>query len=622
MKIKYSIFALACITSFSIAQDTYTLEKVLVSTTSLGTNQSIDDVQASIEVIDKKSIEKSNARSLPQLLDKSVGLNVKDAGSTSSLSLRGFNSSHTLLLVDGLRRTGKYGSFDLTSIQLEDIERIEIVRGPMSTLYGADAIAGVVNIITRKDKVKEYDKLTFLTGAAENGQRETYVTKFSGSKTFSNITHNYALELREKDSYRHDKNQVSTDLKEESRKFINYSNTFRINDENRLKNSIEYSNQDDKGLNSSNNETYEKEKRYQLSTNYNHTNEDFIFDTNFSYGYSDTDVNRGAGSETTDYKQFELNNYLRHFTTDDMINIIGLGYKNDDIKVSMYTKEASRDNFFFFLQNEYNITDSLTTNIGLRYDDFSDFGDTVNPKLSVMYKYDDFSFRTSYGEAFKAPSFTDMYSHFTRSRGPNIYDISGSEDLKPEESKSYEFALNYNNENFNFDIVHHRTKLENLIASYDVNKVGFTTFVSKKNIDKAIINGTEISMAYDFENGFSVNSTLELLDTKDEATQERLTGSAKTTWKVNIAYEKDSFGANLDFKRLIDYYGTDENRNNVNSDYTVADIKLDYKINKSITIFTGIDNLEDKKMPYNMTSRGTPNDPGERFYYAGLTIKF
>lgn len=606
------------------ANDMVNLETIKVTTTSLGEEKNIEDVQASIEVIDKSFIENSNARSVPQLLNNALGVDVNDTGSTSSISIRGFSGAHTLILVDGLRRTGKYGNSDLTSVQLEDIERIEIVRGPMSALYGADGMAGVINIITNKNPKKDYLKLTLLGGVAQNGQRDTYITKLNGATIGKNITHNYSVELREKDEYRFDKSSVATDLKDESKQFLSYANGINLSDNDRLNTRIEYSRQDDEGLNYARIKTYEKENRYQFTTQYNHINEDFIFDSNLAYGYSDTDVNRGSGSEKTDFKQLEFNNYFRHYTSDKMTNILGAGFKNEKIDVSMYSKKASRDNINLLFQNEYYLTQSLITNFGLRYDDFSDFGDTLNPKASIMYKFSDFNFRTSYGEAFKAPSFTNMYSHFTRSSGPITYDISGNENLKPEESKTYEFAINYNKNGFDFEIIHHRTKLDNLINSYtkSYNPRTRTSYTSYKNIDKAQINGTEISSKYLFENGFGINLGYEYLDTKDETTNDRLTGSAKTALKMNLSYEINDLGVYINIKRYNNYYGTDENRVNVNSDYTVADLKLNYEFTKTLEWFIGIDNIQNRQMPYNMTSRGTPNDPGERFYYTGMNISF
>ena len=111
-------------------------------------------------------------------------------------------------------------------------------------------------------------------------------------------------------------------------------------------------------------------------------------------------------------------------------------------------------------------------------------------------------------------------------------------------------------------------------------------------------------------------------DTEDEIAHTRLTGSAKTTDKINLFYEMNNLGVYLDIKKYNDYFGANEGRLNVNTDYTIADLRLNYKLSKTLEWFTGIDNIQDKQMPYNMTSRGTPNDPGERFYYTGMKISF
>jgi len=595
------------------------LGELTVTTAGLGQEQSIEDVQASIQVIDQDFIKSTSALSLPQVINQALGIHVNDSGSTSSVSIRGFNSSHTLILVDGLRISGKYGSSDLSSISLANIERIEIVKGPMSALYGADAVAGVVNIIT-KNISKDIIQASILAGRAQNGQRDTYITKLNITKVLDDITHNFGLELREKDEYRYNKSSIQTDLKNASKQFVNYGNKIIIDDNNIVSTKFAFANQNDEGINSSKYSTYEKEKRYQTSLLYNYSADTFLIDTNFGYGQSDTDVDRGTGSEKTDYKQTELNTYLRHFTSDSSLNILGVGLKNDDIDVSINSKKATRFSYDFLYQNDYQITDSLSSSLGIRYDHFDDFGSSTTPKASLIYKYNDFKFRTSYGEAFKAPSFSNMYTHITRGSRGTTYDISGNENLNPEESKTFEYSVDYTKNDLNLNLTHHRTKLENLIESYTASTIGTTVYTSYRNVAKSSINGTELSIKYKFLDNLTANLGWEYLDTKDESTKARLTGSAKTTTKLNIAYQLNQFHFYLNVKKYNDFYNTNSSRVNVNSDYTVADAKVDYLLTDRITFFFGVDNLQNKIMPYNMTSRGTPNDPGERYYYTGISF--
>lgn len=617
-----SVLALSVATAVSTTHAADLLDPVLVTTTSLGQEESIEDVQATVEVLGQETIRSLSGRSVSQVLNEAAGITVKDTGSNSAINMRGFDEGHTLILVDGLRRTGKYGSPDLTGIMLEDVERIEIVRGPMSALYGADALAGVVNIITKKAVDEDSASITLIGGIAENKDRETGTLRASARLGGDTISHTFAFEGTERGDYRRDSSTATTDLPEESHRFFSYGNNIAIGDDT-LQTRVEYWDQDDSSTGRSGDE-YEKEERYQLSGIYYHVGDNYLIDTNVGYGESDADVDRGSGRETTDYSLAEANSYFRHFTSDNVTNILGIGAKYEDIDVSIYSEDADRTNLSALYQNEWNINDNVSTVVGLRYDDYSDFGSTTNPRLSAKYMLGDTEFRASYGEAFKAPSFTNMYSHFTRGGGSRpIFDISGNPDLLPEESKTYELAIGHSGDNYRLDLVYHYSELDNLIASV---VSGFsppnTILMTYDNIDEATISGAELTLTLVPVQGLSVRGSLEYLDTEDKATGDRLTDSARVTGKLRLAYVRNAMSYFLNVRSWQDYYGPDESRTNVNSDYTVVDAKVSYGFNKNTEFFGGIENLADQKMPFNMELFGTPNDPGERYFYIGSTIQF
>lgn len=615
---KTSLYLSAILCSVMYAE---TLEPILISTTSFGKETSIDDVQASVEVIDQKTIQSLSGRSVPQILNEAVGITVKDSGSTSSVNIRGFSDTHTLILVDGLRRTGKYGDSDLNGIELEDIEKIEIVRGPMSALYGADALAGVVNIITKKAVNKTSTKATIIGGIAQNHDRDTGILRASTNIGGDTVSHNFSLELKERNNYRIDDNTIQTDLRDESKQFLSYGNTIKLGDDS-FQTRLEFLNQDDDGVSSTGITTYEKEKRYQLSGIYNHTTNDYLIDTNFGYGYSDAKVNRGSGLETTEYGMGEINSYIRHFTSDSVTNIFGIGLKREDIDVSMYSKTGERTNLNALYQNEWRITENLSTTLGIRYDHYSDFGSTTNPRVSAKYQWDNFDFRVSYGEAFMAPSFTNMYSHFLRASGPRISDISGNENLQPEESTTYEAAIEFKHDQLRLDVVYHHSKLDNLIQSYITGTAGLTTYYNYRNVAKGTIEGVETSLTYYPTDSLSIKGSLAYLDTLDETTGQPLTESAKQTGKLQLAYTTGDISYFFNLKTLRNFYGADATRINVYTDYTTADIKTIYHFDDKTEFFAGIDNIQNRIAPYNISTRGTPSDPGERYYYLGATFKF
>ena len=614
--IKISLIAALCVAN-SFAE-VIMLDEATISTTAFGQEQKITDVQASVQVLDKEVIKSTSGRTVAQVLNEAIGLNVKDGGSTTNISMRGFSDNHTLILVDGLRRTGKYGTPDISGISLEDIERIEIVRGPMSALYGADAVGGVVNIITKEASKETTAKVSILGGIADNGERETGIVRTTVNVGGEKVSHTISAEATERGDYREDGTSIETDLRRESHQYLSYGNTVKFG-EDTLRTRLEFVRQDDNGVSTTGVNTHEKEKRYQASAIYSHVDEDYLLDTNFGYGYSDTNVNRSGADETTKYKQGEVNAFLHHFTSDNVVNILGIGGRYEDIDVSIYTQTADRKNFNALYQNEWSITDNLSTVVGIRYDDYSDFGDTTNPRVSAKYDIDNVHFRASYGEAFKAPEFTNMYSSFTR--GP--YLIYGNPDLNPETSKTYELATGYAISDLTLDLVYHHTKFDNLINSYTV--VGFPfPEVSYQNVAKATIEGVELSTTYHPIDAFGINASLEYLDTKDDTTGERLADSARYTAKVRLSYEYVDTNYFLNFKSLRDYKGTIEGTRDYDEgiNYHIIDVKVTHAWNETLEFSAGIDNIQNNKMEYGMALFGTPNDPGERYYYVGATVKF
>ncbi|WP_313217182.1 TonB-dependent receptor plug domain-containing protein, partial [Stenotrophomonas sp.] len=176
MKLQTRILSLAVLSTLPLmaaAQDEATaLDQVLVTATR--TPIALQDSISPAQVIDRAEIERSQAPSLQDLLRGRAGINLNNSGGLgkqSSLFLRGTNSAHTLVLVDGVRiNTGDLGLAMLQDLPLAQIERVEIVRGPQSSLYGADAIGGVIQIFTRRNAGQFAPHLQL--GAGSNGLRE------------------------------------------------------------------------------------------------------------------------------------------------------------------------------------------------------------------------------------------------------------------------------------------------------------------------------------------------------------------------------------------------------------------------------------------------------------------
>ena len=171
----------------AIADTSITLDDIIV--TENRHSQSVDDSLASVTVITRQDIEKSAAKDLPSLLNRSAGFDLKPSGpygKVSSLFLRGTNSNHLLTLVDGVKLySASSGGSAFQHIPLNQVERIEIVRGPRSSLYGSEAIGGVIQIFTRKGTQKTSASTNI--GAGSNKSKEISAS-FSGGTEKANFS--------------------------------------------------------------------------------------------------------------------------------------------------------------------------------------------------------------------------------------------------------------------------------------------------------------------------------------------------------------------------------------------------------------------------------------------------
>ncbi|MCM8882284.1 MAG: TonB-dependent receptor [Candidatus Thiodiazotropha sp.] len=615
---KFAIFRLSLVT---FAHPVLSTEDIpVISVTAPGIEQHIDDVQATIEVIDEAKIKAFSGRNLAQVLQQAAGVYVKNSGSNSSVVMRGFSDDHVLLLVDGMRRTGKYGSSELNGIQLEDIERIEIVRGPMSALYGSESMAGVINIVTKKPTQGRSVNATFIGGAVDGGGRETAILK--GSVNFATqgkLSNRITYEIKDRNEYEKEADAMTDNLRDENRVFLSYKGNYAFSGTASLNFGVEYARQDDAGVDDTNREIFEEEKRQNYFAEYRQEMERSSLSVNLSYGHSDADVDRGTGeTETTDYSQTELNSYLTLFPGDSHITTIGLGGNHQSIDLTALTAKPDRDVYYLLLQNQWELTPQLSLILGVRHDDYSDFGNTTNPRATLSWKSGGWRTRFGYGSAFKAPNFTHLYGHFFR--GP--YEISGNPDLQPETSKTLEFAVGYRMQAVEMELVLHKSRIEDMITSVTVGGFPPPVEIEYDNVDKAMIEGAEFTLSTEITERISLNGSLEYLDKTDTETDERLTDYARLSAKIGFSTD---FGDNtlyLNYRAFDDYYANDENRVPVSSDYSVLDFKFSHRLSREHELFFGVDNLSDKEIPYNMSTFGYPDDPGGRYLYAGYTGRF
>jgi outer membrane receptor for ferrienterochelin and colicins len=623
---------LSVLSGMAQAQEPKLLNQVIITATSY--EQPIQDVQASVQVIGTRDLAATTGGTLSEALKQAVGVDTRGSANNSTASMRGMSSKGTLILYDGLRRTQKYGTSDINLYGTEDVERLEIVRGPMSALYGADASGGVINVITRLPKADSglHGSGSVTYGEARKDQRDTTLWKAGLEYGGEIISHRISVEQRDRGAFRENPNSYEVNIPKTEEQYLAYHGGLKIAPGHQLRVTAEHVDQDNRGDSQVTRapftkfEGYEKERRDFVSLNYSGEIGPGVLVMNAAVGSSRAKTTRAYPTiEETDYDQTQ---YAARYTMPLGAHTltVGIAQQNDKLKILNNTsKTGDRTNDSIFIQNDWKFAQDWSLLAGLRHDRFNEFDSATTPRVSVQYRPGNWHFRTGYGEAFRAPTVLEQYSTFRR----GTFLILGNENLVPEESKSYEAAVGYTTARFQTELAVYRTKSENLIETRQTPRLagdpfGVTTRATYTNIGSAVIEGAELSAALQMTNAWSLRGGFEHITARDEQNDTRLAGRPGNIARTGIRYEQGDWSTDLIARYYFNYYNTHNTiRGKYQStDYGTTDMKIAYRIDKNFSVAAGINNLFDRQTPKNWGSMYAYEDPSTRFAYVTGNFKF
>lgn len=614
---------------------TVTLDTVVISATNRA--QPIQDVQASVQVIDRQDIEAYSGTSVTEVLRQAVGVDARAFGSNSSISMRGFSLNPGALLIDGMRRPGKYGGINASLLELESVDRIEVVRGPMSALYGADATGGAINLITRSPLLDKdlIGGVRLMGGATDDGQRQTGILGVMLGFGSDDLRHRVSLEHRRRGLFRYDDASATADLNRLQQTYASYEGAYRLAADHSLRWTLEYTDQDDTGpgLRSASGTTpaqaytsFERERRWFGAVRYRGAVGPGVLEVDLGYGSTNASTTRSYPMiEYTDYRQSQGQmRYAFEFGGHSLL--LGGGFVRDDIDVTINRGSATRSNTYLLAQDEWSLPAQWKLLAGLRYDNFTDFGSVSTPRISLQRVLGPWRVRMGYGEAYRAPGVLEQYSSFTR--GTIL--IVGNSDLKPETNKSWEAALSYHGSQLNAEAIYYRSRVSDMISTVSEARQpddpsSIRTRARYVNVAHANLEGVELSGTWRMGSGWSLLAGWEYQDARDGTRGARLTDHARQIARAGLRWERGRWRADVQARYYFDYYAADPNMRGsapFDSNFGTADIKVRYQATEKASLAFGIDNLFARRQPINFNSMRSTIDPPTRFVYLELRHAF
>lgn len=494
----------ALVSAFPATADNY--REVVVTATK--TERQLDYSLTSISVVDSESIRRQQPREFSELLRGRPGVDVISNGpygKATSVYMRGTSNDQNLMLLDGIRMgsaTSGGPSWQFLPPQL--IDRVEIVRGPRSSIYGADAIGGVIQVFTPEGEGEPPPWAQVGGGSDSTHEYGAGITGQSGNTAYSIGGYHYHTD------------GIALRRGGERKGFYNSSGLARLKHE--FDNGVELG---FTGL------------RSEGRTEFIDGDTDFIHQgagaslrvpvtdqwtsrLNLSESRDESENRLSFGNTRFDTKR-RMASWLNTIEAGDHEFVVGADYRDDRVNSTTRYQEDSRTNTGAFAQALLDFS-PLNLELGVRHDDNEAYGTTTTANAAVGYQFDDnHRLRLTWGEGFRAPTFNELY-----------FPGFGNPDLDPEDSRTIELGFSAHHQNWFWETVAYETKVDNLIQTVFAGGVFLP-----ENVAEARIRGLEFGTGAELGD-WTLYGALTYTDPENRETGNRLRRRAKESARLEV----------------------------------------------------------------------------------------
>lgn len=616
-----SIFCLFAALNSEAQDTTKTLNEVIVTATKTPIKQS--ETGKVVNIITQEQLQKSFGKSLSEVLNQQPGMTINGAdnnlGTNPTVFTRGASSGNTLILLDGVPlydASGISSEFDLNNFALDNIERIEILKGAQSTLYGSDAVAGVINIISKKGSKKPFNFNADVSGGSygtykgavslsgTNGNGQTYFVSYNKifSNGFSSAFDSTGKNNFDKDGFNQDVFQVNFSFqpfkKTTIKLFGKYNNNKSDIDGGAFTDDKDYTNHNQNIIAGTTVDYKIKNGFIRFQYSYNRYNRSFLDDS--------TDV--GGFSKFQDGKYKGTSNYAELYTNlkcgKSIELLAGMDYRNT-ISDQLYiflpdygfpalpisSDSAKATQISPYASLIVKTKGGFNTEIGGRWNYHSIYGSnftySFNPFYLIKNKY---KFFANISSGYRVPSLYQLYSEY------------GNKNLKPEISANYEAGVQYFSDKINARVAGFVRDIKDVFYFYSDP----ATFQNKYiNADKQHDFGIETEATIHFSDAISGSANYTFVDGAISTKN----GSDKDTSYFNLYKRpKNVLNFSLNYQPAKNIYLSTALKvvskafepRYMNTPYELKGYYTvgfygQYKFNKNITAFADLQNITDQK---------------------------
>jgi outer membrane receptor for ferrienterochelin and colicins len=629
----------------------------------------VSDAPVKTEVVTAKQIEQSHYRDLEEVLESLPGVSFRASTGRegSSAVLQGLSEDHVLVLIDGIAPLEKSSAgFDLRQISADEIERVEVVKGGASALYGSQAIGGVINVITKKSEKKTKVNVSVQSGYQTDNDidgneeiPENIRASISGQVDLGRLNkklgYKFSGSRREQKPFDLDKNTITQDGSTFTK--YNAAAAFDVQGQS-SKTSAKFSFYSEESKSVGAIETpiggflpREGASDYQsysytlihdrdltelsslkATAHYSETDDELVLADDPSTAYPELLKTSKQDQVKTQLEWSTL--YNNHYEI-----LVGASFSRNTLDQTSVSQTGStivskpeidgedRSSTDIFTQHSL-VYDQFEATLGVRGQRDSDFGEHFSPKISVRYSPQlsslfDTNIRASVGTGYRVPSLKERY-YVLDHRSFADYIVQGNTDLQPEKSLSYQLGAEvFSGKKWNVHVNGFLNKVDDMIDFRETQGNGVDRIFLYQNYKEVQSAGVELSSSIRLLNKLTFSQDWTYSEILNKENDFLVPLRPKSVYRSNLSYDwSDRFQTIATWQFKSDQF-TDEDNTNVAKGYGTIDFKLNYQVQKQTQLFFGIDNVSDIRRDAARDGESSLEQKPiyGRYIYVGINLK-